>query len=115
MTEKCKLIVSAMEDKLGTDITTIEFTDSSVADYFVIATGNVPSHTQAIADHVEAELEKAGFTPQGREGYREANWILLDYGDIIVHVFLKRDREYYALETLWRDQKITKIHEEELV
>ncbi len=113
MTEKQKLIIQAIEEKLGADIVVIDFADSSVADAFIIATGNVPSHTQAIIDSVESKLAKEGYFPQGREGYREANWILLDYGDIIVHVFLQQDRQYYALETLWQDQKVTHILEEE--
>lgn len=111
MTEKIDLILTALHDKLGVDVTTIEFTDSSVADAFVIATGNVASHTQAMADAVEDVMAKHGEFPSGKEGYREANWILLDYGDVIVHLFLETDRAYYDLEKLWQDQKIT--HHEE--
>lgn len=112
MTQKIDLILTALHDKLGGDITTITFTDSSVADTFVIATGNVPSHTQALADSVEDALAKTGEFPIGKEGYREANWILLDYGEVIVHLFLETDRQYYDLETLWQDQKITHYKEE---
>ena len=113
MTDKKQLIIEAMQDKLASEIVTIDFDDSTVADAFIIGTGNVGSHTQAIADGVEDRMEKEGFTPQGREGYREANWILLDYGDVIVHIFLQTDRRYYALETLWQDQKITHVQEDQ--
>ncbi|MDI9502365.1 MAG: ribosome silencing factor [Peptoniphilaceae bacterium] len=114
MTEKTNLILKTLHDKLGVDITTIEFTDSTVADTFIIATGNVPSHTQAMADAVEQALAAEGERVVGTEGYREGNWILLDYGDVIVHLFLASDRAYYDLETLWQDQKIT-THKEETV
>lgn len=112
MTEKTDLILKTLQDKLGAEITTIDFTDSSVADTFVIATGNVAAHTQAMADAVEDELAKTDVFPLGKEGYRDANWILLDYGDVIVHLFLENDRKYYDLEALWQDQKITKYEED---
>lgn len=112
MTDKRETIVKAIEDKLGRDIVTIDFDDSSVADAFILTTGNAPSHTQAIADAVSDALEEQGMTPMGTEGYREGNWILLDYGDVIVHVFLEQDRAYYALEKLWQDQTVTHLKED---
>ncbi len=112
MTEKTELIRKTLEDKLGGDIVSIEFTDSSVADAFIIATGNVPSHTQAMADAVEDALAREGEFVIGKEGYHEGNWILLDYGEVIVHLFLEDDRNYYDLETLWQDQKITHYKED---
>lgn len=108
MTKTQELVLQAIEDKLGKDVAMIEFDDSSVADAFVIATGNSPSHTQAMADEIERVLQQEGMEPKGREGYREANWILLDYGDTIAHLFLPEDRAYYDLEKLWQDQKSRK-------
>lgn len=109
MTKTKERILKAIDDKLGKDVTVIEFDDSTVADAFVIATGNSPSHTQAMADEIEKVMAEQGQEPLGREGYREANWILLDYGDTIAHLFLPDDRTYYDLEKLWQDQKVQKI------
>ena len=74
----------------------------AIADYFVIATGNTSSQTQAIADEVEKVALENGMTLVGVEGYREGSWILVDLGDIIVHVFTPEAREYYNLERLWK-------------
>ncbi len=74
----------------------------AIADYFVIATGNTSSQTQAIADEVEKVALENGMTIVGVEGYREGSWILVDLGDIIVHVFTPEAREYYNLERLWK-------------
>lgn len=74
----------------------------AIADYFVIATGNTSSQTQAIADEVEKVAEENGINIVGVEGYREGSWILVDLGDIIVHVFTPEAREYYNLERLWK-------------
>lgn len=74
----------------------------AIADYFVIATGNTSSQTQAIADEVEKVAEENEISIVGVEGYREGSWILVDLGDIIVHVFTPEAREYYNLERLWK-------------
>ncbi len=74
----------------------------AIADYFVIATGNTSSQTQAIADEVEKVAEENEINIVGVEGYREGSWILVDLGDIIVHVFTPEAREYYNLERLWK-------------
>lgn len=76
---------------------------SVMADYFIIANGTNTSQVQAMSDGVEEALEKQGLSPKQIEGYRGAGWILLDYGDIIVHVFSKEDRLFYDLERIWRD------------
>lgn len=76
----------------------------AIADHFVIATGNTRNQTQAIADEIENSLHELGFEALGKEGYREGNWILLDFGDIIVHIFTREDREYYDLERLWQNK-----------
>lgn len=97
------LIVKACEDKIAKDVLSIKLQEGmAIADYFVIATGNTSSQTQAIADEVEKVALENGMTIVGVEGYREGSWILVDLGDIIVHVFTPEAREYYNLERLWK-------------
>lgn len=97
------LIVNACEDKIAKDVLSIKLQEGmAIADYFVIATGNTSSQTQAIADEVEKVALENGMTLVGVEGYREGSWILVDLGDIIVHVFTPEAREYYNLERLWK-------------
>ncbi len=74
---------------------------ASFADYFVIASAETVRQTQAILDAVDHELERDGTRPQGREGKPDSGWVLLDYGDVIVHLFAPEEREYYDLEGLW--------------
>lgn len=105
--EMVKLAITALEDKKGEDIRVIDIREVSVlADYFLIASGSNGNQVQAMADNVEEELGKAGYPCKQAEGYQSANWILMDYGDIIVHVFDKEDRLFYDLERIWRDGKI---------
>ena len=107
-----KLAVEALEDKKGEDIRVIDIREVSVlADYFLIASGSNGNQVQAMADNVEEELGKAGYPCKQVEGYQSANWILMDYGDIIVHVFDKEDRLFYDLERIWRDGKIMEASE----
>ena len=102
-----KLSIHALEDKKGKDIRIIDIHEVSVlADYFIIASGSNANQVQAMTDNVEEILGKAGYTPRQIEGYRSANWILMDYGDIIVHVFCREDRLFYDLERIWRDGKV---------
>ncbi|MEJ8752031.1 ribosome silencing factor [Lagierella sp. ICN-221743] len=97
------LIVKACEDKIAKDVLSIKLQEGmAIADYFLIATGNTSSQTQAIADEVEKVALENGMTLVGVEGYREGSWILVDLGDIIVHVFTPEAREYYNLERLWK-------------
>ncbi len=104
--EMVQIAFSALEEKKGENITVIDITDVSVlADYFIIASGANPSQTQAMADNAEEKLGKAGFECRQIEGYDSANWILLDYKDIIIHVFCREDRLFYDLERIWRDGK----------
>lgn len=104
------LAVEALEDKKAEDITIIDISEVSVlADYFIIAHGSNRNQVQAMADSAEESLGKAGYDAKQIEGYQSANWILMDYKDIIVHVFSKEDRAFYDLERIWRDGKqITK-------
>ena len=92
----------ALDSKKGEDIQEI----SVLADYFIIANGTSNSQVQALVDNVEEELAKEGFILKQREGYGLGTWVLLDYGDIIVHVFDKENRLFYDLERIWKDGKM---------
>ncbi len=110
--EMVKLAIGALEDKKGEDIRVIDIREVSVlADYFLIASGSNTSQVQAMTDNVEEILGKAGYHCRQVEGYQSANWILMDYGDIIVHVFCKEDRLFYDLERIWRDGKVVEPDE----
>lgn len=99
-----KLVIEALEDKKAEDIKIIDISGVSVlADYFIIANGNNTNQVQAMIDNVEETLGKAGYTPKQIEGYNTANWVLMDYTDVIVHVFDKENRLFYDLERIWRD------------
>lgn len=105
--EIAKIAWDALEDKKGEEIQMIEIGDISIiADYFIIANGNNSSQVQALADNVEEALSKKGYEPKAIEGIRNSSWILMDYNDVIVHVFSKEDRLFYDLERIWRDGKI---------
>ena len=100
------LAVEALEDKKAEDITIIDISEVSVlADYCIIADGSNRNQVQAMADSAEEALGRAGYDAKQIEGYQSANWILMDYKDIIVHVFSKEDRAFYDLERIWRDGK----------
>lgn len=110
--EMVKLAVSALEDKKGEDIRIIDIREVSVlADYFIIASGSNGNQVQAMIDNVEDVLGKKGFVCKQIEGYQSANWVLMDYQDIIVHVFCKEDRLFYDLERIWRDGKVIELTE----
>lgn len=95
---------SALEDKKAEDIRVIDIEHVSViADYFIIASGTNRNQVQALAENVEEKLYKAGFEKKQSEGYTSGNWILLDYGDIVVHIFDRENRLFYDLERIWRD------------
>lgn len=96
--------ILALEDKKAEDIRVIDISQVSViADYFIIANGNNVSQIQAMADEVEERLYKAGYPLKQKEGYHNANWVLMDFGDIIVHIFDKENRLFYDLERIWKD------------
>ena len=84
---------------------------SVLADYFLIASGSNRNQVQAMVDNVQEELHKNGFDAKQVEGYNTANWILLDYGDIIIHVFDEENRLFYDLERIWRDGKTISAEE----
>ncbi len=94
----------ALDEKKGREIAAIEVTDlTSLADYFVFATGGSNTQINALCSSVEKALDEKGVSVLRREGYREGTWVLLDYGDIVVHVFSAEAREFYSLERLWKD------------
>lgn len=106
------LAIKALEDKKGNDIRVIDIQDVSIiADYFIIASGSNRNQVQTMADNVEEVLGRAGYEPRQLEGYGTATWILMDYNDIIVHIFSEEDRLFYALERIWRDGKNVDIDE----
>lgn len=105
--ETAKLAAKALDGKKGLDIKIIRIDNiSSIADYFVIATGTSNTHVKALADEVEFRLDEAGLSVSAVEGQRNDTWILLDYIDVVVHVFSEDAREYYNLERLWEDGEI---------
>ena len=107
-----KIAYDALDDKLAEDIKIIDIRSISVlADYFIIADGNNKNQVQAMVDNVKEELFKAGYEMKQMEGYREGNWILLDFGDIIIHIFDKENRLFYDLERIWKDGKEVSIEE----
>ena len=99
------LAARAASDKKAEDILAIEVAELLVVtDYFVICTGNTDVQVRAISDEVEEQLRERGkVKPIGREGGRESKWVLLDYGDLVVHVFQPEEREFYRLERLWAE------------
>ena len=108
--ERSKLIVkkayAALSDKKGEDIKVIEIGKlSTVADYFIIANGSNAPHVESLVDNVEEELLKEDIHPERIEGVKSSGWILMDYSDVVVHVFAKEDRLFYDLERIWRDGK----------
>jgi ribosome-associated protein len=99
----------AAAEKQGRDIQVLQVRDLiAITDYFVIASGMTDRQVKAIGDGVEDELRRSGAKPIRREGERDMRWLLLDYADIIVHVFHEEDRAYYELERLWRDAPLVR-------
>jgi len=104
--DQVKLVCHALADKKAEDIRVIEIGDISViADYFVIANGTNPNQVSALVDSVEQELAKVEVLPKRIEGIGNSSWVLMDYGDVIIHIFSKEDRAFYDLERIWRDGK----------
>ncbi|MGH9558253.1 MAG: ribosome silencing factor, partial [Bryobacteraceae bacterium] len=101
--------VRAAELKQACDIVVLDVREAtSFADYFVICTGSNARQVQAIANAIERQLKKEGESPSSVEGLANAEWVLVDYGDLLVHIFSPKAREYYDLERLWRDAKTVK-------
>ncbi len=108
--EYCKIAVEALEDRKAEDVKVIDIREvSTIADFFVIADGTNPNQIQAMRDATDEALYKAGLKAKQVEGNRDSTWILMDYGDIIVHIFSKEDRLFYDLERIWRDGKVIDV------
>lgn len=104
--EKMELAVRRLDAKKASDIRVLDISEISLlADYFVICSAPSTTQVKSLADHVEEELEKAGEPLLKKEGKQGYNWVLLDYGDVIVHIFYQETREFYELEKLWADAK----------
>ena len=108
--EIAKLAIEALEDKKAEDIKVIDISEVSViADYFIIANGTNRNQIQTLSDNVEEKLGKAGVELKQMEGYDSANWVLLDFRDVIIHIFDKDNRLFYDLERIWRDGKMIEV------
>lgn len=104
--ELVKICYKALSEKKASDITVIDISDLSVvADYFIIASADNIRQTEALCDNVEEALYKAGFECRQIDGKTSANWILMDYNDVIVHIFDKENRLFYDIERIWKDGK----------
>ena len=104
--EMAKLAYDALADKKAENIQIIDISKVSViADYFIIADGSNPNQLQAMQDAVDEALYKAGYKVKQVEGNQRSSWILMDYNDIVVHIFSKDDRLFYDLDRVWRDGK----------
>ena len=107
-----RLAVQALEDKKGQDIAVLNISEVSVvADYFVIVSGENERQTAALKDAVEETLFKEHFMPRSIEGALSKSWTLLDYNDVIIHIFSRQDRLFYDLERIWRDGKRIPLEE----
>lgn len=109
-----KSIIAGIQEKKGKKIVVADLRqiEDCICNYFIICQGNSPSHTLAITDSIKDTVRKnTGDKVSGVEGQRNAQWIVMDFGDIIVHIFLSQTREYYNLEHLWADAKLTTIED----
>ena len=108
------LAVRAAESKKAADIKVLDLTGiTSFTDHFVVCTGSNPRQVQAISDEITLQLKDHGELPLSVEGYNQAEWVLIDYGDFLVHIFSPKAREYYALERLWRNAKLIDFEKSE--
>ncbi len=105
-----KTAYQALDKKLAEDIKVIDISEVSVlADYFIIANGANINQVQAIADEVLEKMEQAGYRLRQIEGYQAAIWILMDFSDVVIHVFSRDDRRFYDLERIWRDGRVVEM------
>jgi len=103
-------VYKALEDIKGQDIKILDVRDlTSISDYFIIATGTSTKHATALAESVEDTLTNLGYEPAHKEGYRMGEWVLLDYLDVIVHVFTEETREFYNLEKMWQEAEVLNV------
>lgn len=110
--EKLNIICKAIADKKGVQIRILHVSElTSIADYFVLSTVRNQKQAQAAAEEVEEKMEEAGERPLRHEGLREGDWVLLDFGNIIVHIFTDEERRRYELDHLWGEAPVTEYHE----
>ena len=110
--ELAKLACDALDDKKALEIKVINIENvSTIADYFIIASGTNRNQVQAMADNVDETLGRAGYEPKQIEGYQNANWILMDYRDIVIHIFDEENRLFYDLERIWRDGTVIEVED----
>ena len=108
--EIVKKAVNALEDKKAEDITVIDISEvSTIAEYFIIANGSNANQLAAMRDAVDEAFYKSGMQAKQVEGNNNSTWILIDYNDVIVHLFDKEDRLFYDLERIWKDGKVLSL------
>lgn len=104
----------AASDKLGTDLLMLDMSQVCVyTDYFIIVTGNTSRQTKVIAEEIQKKMKEAGSKLNRVEGFAEGSWILLDYRDVIVHIFTQEARSFYKLESLWKDVPRIELKDED--
>ena len=102
--------IDALEDKKGEDIKIIDISEiSPIADCFILASGSNRSQVQAMADSVTEKMHRSGFSMKQVEGYDSANWILMDFTDVVVHIFDRESRNFYDLERIWKDGRLVEL------
>jgi len=108
-------VIQALHEKKAQNVKAIDISElTSIAQYFVICSGTSVTHIKTLADFVEEKLAECGVHCLHREGYNSARWILLDYGDVVVHIFHEEDRDFYGLERLWQDGKPVPVAESQV-
>lgn len=101
-----KKIHDLLLDKKAQDIVTLSLKEvTTIADYFIVVTGTSSTHINALSDYIEKELAKEQITPKHKEGRQKGEWVLLDYSDIVIHIFNRDLRDYYNLERIWNDAR----------
>lgn len=111
-----QIAIKGIQNKKGKDIMVIDFenVEGSLFEYYVICTANSPSHVDAITDSIDREIKIAtGLNPKRVEGLQNCQWVLLDYFDVVIHVFLQQTREFYNIEAMWKDVRQTHIEDVE--
>lgn len=104
--------INSLSEKKAKNVKVIDISDlTTIAHYFIICSGTSLTHIKTLADNVEEKLTEKGVHCIHREGYNSARWILLDFGDVVVHIFLEEDREFYGLERLWQDGRQVEVEE----
>ena len=110
--EMARVAYQALDEKKGEDIRVIDISGISViGDYFIITNGTSDSQVRALVDNVEEKMHKAGYELKEQEGNNSGTWVLLDYGDIIIHIFDRENRPFYNLERIWSDGKDVEMNE----